>query len=152
MKEAIKIILIDDNTDFLFTMGTFLSRNGFAVHTAEGGKEGIELVQKEKPNVILLDIMMESLFMGFEVCKTIKSDPELAHIPVIGVSAISEDLGVKPQKYADDDYFSPDLFIEKPVDKDELLKNIDLVLQKAEDKKNRPGWKKALDEIEKKKK
>ncbi len=147
MKEGLRIVLVDDNTDFLFTMGTFLERNGFAVKTAEGGKEGLELIGKEKPDIVLLDIMMESLFTGFEVCKQIRSQPELANTPIIGVSGISADLGVKPRQYADDEYFSPDIFMEKPVDRDELLKNIDLLITKVEDRKNRPRWQKALDNI-----
>ena len=69
MPKNLKIVIIDDNTDFLFTMETFLQRNGFEVHTAEDGQTGIDLIKKECPDLILLDIMMETLFSGFEVCK-----------------------------------------------------------------------------------
>ena len=70
-----KILIIDDNPDFLFTTETFLKRNGFATLTAQDGKKGVEMAQKEHPDLVLLDVMMETLYSGFEVCKRIKTDP-----------------------------------------------------------------------------
>ena len=89
MGKNLKIVMIDDNTDFLFTMETFLQRNGFEVQTAEDGQKGIDLIKKERPDLILLDIMMETLFSGFEVCKQVRSDEDLKDIPIIGISAIA---------------------------------------------------------------
>ena len=62
MEKSLKIVLVDDNTDFLFTMETFLERNGFEVLTADNGQKGMELIRKEQPDLIMLDIMMETLF------------------------------------------------------------------------------------------
>ena len=70
-----KILIIDDNPDYLFTMETFLSRNGFAVITAEDGEKGLESVRRERPDLILLDVMMKSLYSGFEVCRQLKNGP-----------------------------------------------------------------------------
>lgn len=123
-----KILIIDDNPDFLFTTETFLKRNGHTAITAEDGKKGIELVEKEHPDLVLLDVMMETLFSGFEVCKRIKSDPKLKHIPIIGISGMSDELGVRFEKERDKEYFSPDAFFEKPVDKAKLLAKISELL------------------------
>jgi len=60
-----KVLIIDDNDDFLFTMKTFLERNGFQVITARDGKMGVKAAQRERPDAILLDVMMETLFSGF---------------------------------------------------------------------------------------
>ena len=119
-----KILIIDDNPDFLFTTETFLKRNGFATLTAEDGKKGLEMAQKEHPDLVLLDVMMETLYSGFEVCKRIKTDPHLKSIPIIGISGMADELGVKYEKDRDQEYFSPDAFFEKPVDKEKLLAKI----------------------------
>jgi CheY-like chemotaxis protein len=119
-----KILIIDDNPDFLFTTETFLKRNGFATLTAEDGKKGVEMAQKEHPDLILLDVMMETLYSGFEVCKRIKTDPHLKNTPVIGISGMADELGVRYEKERDQEYFSPDAFFDKPVDKEKLLTKI----------------------------
>lgn len=119
-----KILVIDDDPDFLFTMETFLKRNGFDTLTAEDGQKGVDLVQKEQPDLVLLDVMMETLYSGFEVCKRLKSDTKLKNIPIIGISGMGDQLGVKFDKERDEEYFSPDEFLEKPLDKEKLLEKI----------------------------
>lgn len=119
-----KILIIDDNPDFLFTMETFLKRNGFTTLTAQDGKLGVDLARKERPDLILLDVMMETLYSGFEVCNKVKTDPGLKGIPVIGISGMADELGVRYEKERDQEYFSPDAFFDKPVDKEKLLAKI----------------------------
>ena len=126
-----KIAIIDNNTDYLFSTETFLSRNGFKVVTAEDGKTGMDLIKKEKPDIVLLDVMMESLFSGFEVCRQLKSDPELKKIPVIGISGMADEINVKFKGKKDSEYFNPDLFFEKPVNKEMLLSKIKELLLKG---------------------
>ena len=132
MEVKAKIAIIDDNTDYLFSTETFLSRNGFKVFTAEDGKTGMDLIKKEKPDLILLDVMMESLFSGFEVCRQLKSDPELKKIPVIGISGMADEINVKFNGTRDSEYFNPDLFFEKPVNKEMLLSKIKELLKGSE--------------------
>jgi len=120
----LKIVIVDDNTDYLFTMKTFLSRNGFEVETAADGKTGIELIRNGRPDLVLLDVMMETTFSGFEVCRQIRNDPQLKSTPIIGITGMEDELGLKFDKYEDADYFSPDVFFDKPVDKDALLEKI----------------------------
>lgn len=150
MDETLKVVIIDDNTDYLFTMKTFLSRNGFEVFTAENGKDGIEMVNKEHPDLVLLDVMMETLFSGFEVCKKIRANEDLKDTPIIGISGMSEELNMRYDQWPDWEYFKPDEFMDKPVDKEKLLINIDNVLSKARERVNRPKWRKDLDEERKK--
>ena len=119
-----KIAIIDDNTDYLFIMETFFSRNGYETVTAPDGNQGMDLIKAEKPDLIILDIMMETTFSGFEVCRQIRSDAALKKIPIIGVSGMADEIGVKFNKTDDAEYFSPDVFFDKPVDKDALLLTI----------------------------
>lgn len=123
-----KIVIVDDNKDYLFSTETFLSRNGFDVLTAEDGSQGMDLIRKEKPDLILLDVMMETLFSGFEVCRQLKQDPDLKSIPIISVSGMVDELNLQFDKTDDNEYFSPDEFLEKPVDRDLLLKKINGLL------------------------
>jgi CheY-like chemotaxis protein len=118
------IVMIDDNQDFLFTMKTFLSRNGFKVETASDGESGMELIERVHPDLIMLDVMMETMFSGFEVCKQVRNDPELKGIPILGISGMADEIGIKFDKQRDGEYFSPDAFFDKPVDKDALLAKI----------------------------
>ena len=145
MKKSPKVVIVDDNTDFLFTIETFLQRNGFEVLTADDAQKGLEMIRKEQPDLILLDIMMETLFSGFEVCKQLRSDDELKNIPIIGISAMRDELDVGFRQWPDYDYFSPDEFLDKPVDKQRLLQLIPQVIQKAKKRKRRPKWQKEME-------
>lgn len=124
-----KVLIIDDNKDFLFTMETLLRRNGFQPLCADTGEKGFELAQKEQPALILLDVMMETLFSGFEVCRRLKQDSRLQKTPIIGISGMGDEIGVRFDKQRDEEYFSPDEFFEKPVDKMKLLNRIKELLK-----------------------
>jgi len=145
MGKSNKIVIVDDDTDFLFTMETFLQRNGFQVLTADDGQKGLELIRREQPDLILLDIMMETLFSGFEVCKQIRSDDDLKNIPIIGISALSDELNINYRQWPDYDYFRPNAFLDKPVDRQRLLQMIPEVVRKAKKRKRRPKWQKNME-------
>jgi CheY-like chemotaxis protein len=145
MGNSLKIVMVDDNTDYLFTMETFLSRNGFEVQTSNDGQKGLELIRKERPDVVLLDVMMETLFSGFEICKQMRIDDELKDIPIIGISGMGDELGIDYKQWPDYDYFKPDAFLDKPVDKQKLLRLIPETFEKAKKRKKRPKWKEKMD-------
>ncbi len=140
------MVVVDDDKDYLFTMETFLKRNDFKVFTADNGKEGINLIKSQHPDVILLDVMMETLFSGYEVCKAVRSDPEFEFTPIVGISGMAGELGIKYEQYRDDKYFTPDVFVEKPVDKELLMDIISQAIEKAKSREKKPGWKKDLEE------
>lgn len=142
MEKSLKIVMVDDNRDFLFTMETFLQRNGFEVHSAEDGQRGMDLIRRERPDLIMLDIMMETLFSGFEVCKRVREDDALKDTPIIGISGMGEELEIDYKQWPDYDYFRPDAFLDKPVDKQQLLRMIPEVIEKAKKRKRRPKWQK----------
>ncbi len=145
MEKGLKIVMVDDNTDYLFTMETFLNRNGFEVKTSDDAKKGLELIRSEHPDVVLLDVMMETLFSGFELCKQMRMDDDLKDIPIIGISGMVEELGIDYKQWPDYDYFKPDAFLDKPVDKQKLLRLIPETVEKAKKRKKRPKWKEKMD-------
>lgn len=146
--KSLVVLVVDDNPDFLFTMETFLKTSGFVAITAGDGKSALALIRKLRPDIVLLDVMMETMFSGFEVCKEIRCDPDLRDVPIIGISGMADELGLLYEKYPDYRYFSPDLFIEKPVDKPHLLTRIREALRLAARRKELPQWQKELEEAQ----
>jgi PAS domain S-box-containing protein len=132
--KKIKILAIDDNSDNLVVLKALIS--DFlpdAVYlSADSGKKGIELCQSEKPDVILLDIVMPGMD-GYEVCKKLKSDIRLKHIPVVMVTANRADRESRVNALE----AGADAFLPKPVDVSELKAQIRAMLRikEAEDLK-----------------
>jgi len=146
--KSVRVLIVDDNPDFLFTMETFLKKNGYLTATAGDGKSALNVIRTMRPDVVLLDIMMETMFSGFEVCREIRKDPDLRDTPIIGISGMTEELGILYEKYPDHRYFSPDAFIDKPVNKPHLLTQIREVLRLADIRKGMPEWQKELEEAQ----
>src|SRR5947209_590193 len=81
-----KILLIEDDSDLFALLKYNLEKEGFALVGAQTGKGAIDLCRRERPDLILLDIMLPDSD-GLDICKGIRSHPELAHIPVIFLTA-----------------------------------------------------------------
>ncbi len=90
---ARKILTCDDEKHIVRLIQVNLERQGYEVITAYNGAECLEKVAAEKPDMIILDVMMPEM-TGFEVLETLKSDPETAKIPVIMLTAKSQDADV----------------------------------------------------------
>ncbi len=113
-----KILLVDDEEGFLSVIKEALEIRGFSVVTAKSAIEaGLELSSK-RPDLILMDIRMPGID-GFQACTAIKKNPDTSHIPIIIVSAISEETQIKKAH----NIGIPDYFV-KPVDIENLVKKI----------------------------
>ncbi|MCZ2460356.1 MAG: response regulator [Chitinophagales bacterium] len=121
-----KILLIEDNNDIRENTAEILELANYKVFTAENGKDGVEVALKEKPDLIICDIMMPVLD-GYGVLHLLNKNPETHHIPFIFLSAKSERSDVrKGMALGADDY------ITKPFDGTELLEAVEGRLKKAE--------------------
>jgi len=133
-KKAEKILVIDDDPDFIDAVTTILKSAMYEVSTAPNPKEGKDKILAEKPDLILLDIMMDSLFDGFSLCHAIKTAKDFEIVkdtPVIFVSAVRELTGSRFQfDGVDQGLVGPDDYIDKPVKPDELLARIAKLLEK----------------------
>ena len=114
MKNQIKkkILIIDDEPDMLEMLSQRLKFENFEVTVASDGEEGLKISREFKPDVILLDVKMPGMD-GWEVCRTLRADPTMAHIKIIMLTAIRS---VKEAKLA-----GADLVILKPCNMDELV-------------------------------
>jgi DNA-binding response OmpR family regulator len=127
------ILIIDDDPDFVDAISSILESAHYNVSTAPDPKKGKEKISSEKPDLILLDIMMDSLFDGFSLCHSIKTSKEFSHIPVIFVSAVKEHTGSRFQFTGEDQGMrGPDDYLDKPVNPDDLLSRIKKLLPKEE--------------------
>lgn len=122
-----RVLCIEDEAEMIDLIRLILGRRGFEVKGANGGLEGLEMIRKEKPDLVLLDLMMPDMD-GWEVYQQMKADEATRDIPVIVVTAkaqsIDKVLGLHIAKV--DDY------IAKPFSPQELLASIDNVLGKKE--------------------
>ena len=89
LEKKFKILVVDDETDFVFMVKKILEMNGFAVITAGNGTEGLKQALIEKPDIILLDIVMPEKD-GFRMLVELKKDDLLKNIPVIFLTARGE--------------------------------------------------------------
>jgi DNA-binding response OmpR family regulator len=117
------ILCIEDEQEMIDLIRLILSRRGFEILGANGGKEGLEMIRKNHPDLVLLDLMMPEMD-GWEVYQQMKADETTRDIPVIVVTAkaqsIDKVLGLHIAKV--DDY------IAKPFSPQELLASVDTVL------------------------
>ena len=119
-----KILIVDDDPDVIFAMTAFLESEGFEVVSAKSGLEGIQRVQLDKPDLVLLDLMMEKYDTGFNVAKTIKGDPATRDIPIIMVSAVREVTGFGFDQRRDGHWMKTAAFMEKPYQPEIVLQKI----------------------------
>ena len=120
------VLIADDEPAIVDFLNRMLSRYGYEVHTAKNGSQALSMVRELKPKLVVLDILMPGLD-GVDVCKTMRSDVELADIPVVFVSALAlERLHEVANEAGATDY------LPKPVALDELLNVIGEYLQQTD--------------------
>lgn len=133
-KQKAKILVIDDDPDFRDAVTPILESALYDVVNASNPEEGKKKIFSEEPDLILLDIMMDSLFDGFSLCHAIKTSKEYKEfndIPIIFVSAVKEITGSRFQfKGQEQGMVGPDDYIDKPVKPDDLLSRIEKLLNK----------------------
>lgn len=128
-----KILLVDDDPDFLEMHKAVLVNHGYEVMTATSAKEGLERVRTEMPDLIVLDLMMEKHDAGFSFSKQIKSDPLFKGIPILMVTAVADATGYKFSLEKDGYWMKTDEFLDKPVQPSVLLDKVEKLLEKKEE-------------------
>lgn len=126
--QNLHIVYIEDDPEMVNLVALILTRHGYKVSTAYSGPEGLEIIQKTLPDLILLDIMMPDVD-GWEVYQKLKRQQETKNIPTIIITAKSQPvdrvLGLHIAKVDD--------FIAKPFHPQELIESIERVLEKQKE-------------------
>lgn len=127
-----KILVIEDNPDMQMALRLPLEANGYEFFTADNGEEGLEKVKELEPDLIILDVMMETSTAGFQVSLKLRSpkpDSEYAayrNTPILMLTAIhtTSSLRFGP----DEAYLPVDDFVDKPIDPDVLLEKVEQLI------------------------
>jgi DNA-binding response OmpR family regulator len=124
-----KILLVDDDPDFVAATKTVLeSRSDYQVFTANDGVFALSTARAEKPDLIILDVIMP-FEDGFTTAGDLKADPELAKIPIIILTSFSQRKGETHIPVAQGLELEAEDYVEKPIDPQELLVRIDKLLK-----------------------
>jgi CheY-like chemotaxis protein len=130
-----KILVIEDDPDMVMAIRMPLEANNYEVFEAYTGEEGLRKVKEVEPDLIILDVMLETTTTGFQISLQLRSpDPEseyaaYQHIPILMLTAIHTTTSLRFAP--DQEYLPVDVFIDKSVDPDVLLSTIDKLLEKS---------------------
>ena len=121
-----RILVVEDERDISALVAYHLTKEGYRVRTAEGGIEALEAAQSERPDLILLDLMLPG-FSGYDVLAELRRRPELSEVPVVVLTARREEVDrVKGLELGADDY------VTKPFSPRELILRVGAVLRRAQ--------------------
>jgi CheY-like chemotaxis protein len=129
MKGQSKVLLVDDDKDFVEATKLVLESKPYEVVVAYDGDEGLAKARKEKPDLIILDIIMP-VKDGFRAAEQLKRDPELKKIPVIMLTSFSEKGGETSLSVSQGLALDAEDYVDKPVVPEELLKRVERLLKK----------------------
>lgn len=126
------ILIIDDDPDIVKSMKVVLESRKYQVFSASNGKEGLQKTKEVKPDVIILDIIMETGDEGFDVAREIRKDQNFKNIPILMLTSIKERTGFDFKKEAGDEVWLPvDDYCEKPLKPKELIEKVDALLKRS---------------------
>lgn len=129
--ENAKILIVDDDQDFATVLKTILEGQQYTVLTATDRVEGMEKIRIDKPDLVILDVMMSTWSDGFEMSREMKKDPNLKDIPILILTAVKERTGIGFSSSAGDpDWLPVDGFLDKPVEPETLIAEVKKALSK----------------------
>jgi CheY-like chemotaxis protein len=127
-----RILIIDDDPDIVISARLSLESAGHEVMEAHNGTEGLEKIKSEKPDLIILDVMMDTTTEGFQLTLQLRSpDPtsefkDFRETPILMLTSIHS---TTPLRFGPtEDYLPVDEFVDKPLDPDELVKKVEALL------------------------
>jgi CheY-like chemotaxis protein len=133
MAKSPKILFVDDDRDFLAAQTAFFGGRGYEVVTVDRVEGALEKISQERPDVIVLDLMMEHYDSGFVLGRKIRQDPAMSNVPIIMLSGVASATG---HKFAGDtaalkDWIKLDAFLDKPATGRQLIKVVEEKLTAA---------------------
>ena len=122
-----KILVVEDDRDLVELLQYNLEKEGFEVEVAYNGVEGLEKVQANPPDAIVLDVMMPEKD-GYEMCKELKDDDSTCNIPVVLLTAVASHVTSTRYTHADGMSTEADDYIAKPASAEEITKSVKRLL------------------------
>jgi CheY-like chemotaxis protein len=126
-----KVLIVDDDPDVRLFNATVVEESGYTPIEASNGEEGLKLVKKERPDLVILDVLMPKQ-SGIRLYRELKTDRSLIGIPVIMLSGVAKRTFLRSQKalteFGDKPVPEPENYLEKPVEPEELAREIKQLL------------------------
>ncbi len=125
-----KILIIDDDPDIVEAMRIVLESKNYLVSSSKSGDDGLRKAEAEKPDLIILDVMMETISKGFEVARDLKKSQKNRDVPILMLTAIKESTGLDfGNEAGDEDWLPVNDYMEKPLKPQELLSKVGTLLK-----------------------
>ncbi len=144
MNEQKKILIIEDGLDIIESMKVVLESKNYQVISANDGKEGFEKAKAEKPDLIILDVMMRHQTEGFDVTQNLLRNEQTKYITILMVTSITQKTGFHFSPETDGEFLAVDDYVEKPIQPDDLLSRVEKLLKLPKEKINIDGRKSIL--------
>ncbi|HUS71874.1 MAG TPA: response regulator [Sedimentisphaerales bacterium] len=126
-----KIVIVDDDQDIRDSLQVILEGSQYTVITAANKTEGMEKIRAEKPDLAMLDVMMETWQDGFEMARELKKDPNFKDMPILMLTGVKDKTGIDFKASAGDPTWLPvDGYLEKPAEPSALLAEVEKLLTK----------------------
>ena len=126
-----KILIADDDEDIRDSVQAVLESRQYEVVTAADKIEGMDKIKAEKPDLVILDVMMSTWQDGFEMARELKKDPQFKKMPILMMTGVKEQTGMDFKSSAGDPTWCPvEGFLDKPVTPDILITEIERLLSK----------------------
>ena len=133
-----KILVIDDDPDFLLAVQMVLDAHDFEMEEATTPKEGVSKVLSVEPDLVILDVMMPTGYEGFQVARDIREKHNLMDLPILMLTSIHSTKKV-PYRFApDEDYLPVDVFLDKPIEPEQLVDTIQEMLGERREEPEHP--------------
>jgi CheY-like chemotaxis protein len=123
-----KILIIDDDPDFVAGTRIVLEKNNHQVISSDSGETGYLRAKKDQPDLIILDVIMDTILDGLSTSQRIHDDPEVSNIPIIMVSSIANT--DYAELFPTDEYIHINAFMSKPISADSLMRQVNRYLPK----------------------
>ena len=125
------VLIVDDDTEFVKLYSLFLKNSGLEVSAVYSAAEAMDALESTRPDIVVLDVMMDGFSDGFELAREIKAEPDLKDTLILMMTAVTEKTGIEFKSSAGDPTWLPvDGYVDKPVEPDALLAEIGKLLEK----------------------
>ena len=126
-----KILVIDDDADFVESIKVILEAKGYRVFSAANKDDGLAKIKEIMPDLIIMDVMLEKMSDGFDLSRKLKSDEKYKKIPLLMLTAIGDKTGFRFSDIAGDKIWLPvDDYAEKPIKPAELISKVERLISK----------------------
>jgi len=121
-----KTVLIVDDDEVLVKTVTAVLASRYTVRTAANGKEALKRVEEQRPDLIVLDVMMDYMSEGFDVARTLRTNPKTKSIPIIMLTGVDQEYNYRME--VDESWVPCDRYLEKSISPQGLLAEVDALI------------------------